>query len=442
MSLWPRTLFSRNLLLMGVLILVGQLVSAWLFRELVMRPRLQLTADAAVRNFEALEAGLQSLAPAQRQQFVDHFNAHADASAPSSTGTRLTRFERTYLQLVSERLAARGSRITWQRDADHSRTLTLVLDGQRYRLNQPSPLPAREFPWTWSVGSAVTCLLAGLGAWLIQRRLNRPLNALVRAAQALGRGERPPALQVAGPSEIATVAHGFNEMVASLAHHERERTLMLAGLSHDLRTPLAKMRLATEMLSGRGDAELLVSLNRNIEAMDHLLTQFLDFTRASLNGSWDQEPLAPADLNALVREALALCTPDSPEADPHLVVQAGAIPLVMLRAQAVRRLILNLVVNARRHGAPPVEVVTQGSEGWVWLEVWDRGPGIAPERAEALKQPFVRGDGARGGPAGAGLGLSIVERIARDHGARFELLPRPGGGLVARVGWPVGPARA
>jgi two-component system osmolarity sensor histidine kinase EnvZ len=272
---------------------------------------------------------------------------------------------------------------------------------------------------------------------LIQRRINRPLNELVQAAQALGRGERPPALCEDGPSEIATVAHGFNEMVAALAHNERERALMLAGLSHDLRTPLAKMRLATEMLSGRGDADLLGSLNRNVEAMDHLLNQFLDFTRASQAGNWDQESPTTTDLNALVSDALALCAPDQ-AAQNRIVVHAGAIPPLALRAQAVRRMILNLVVNAQRHGAPPIEVRTSAANGWVWLDVLDRGPGIPAERIESLKQPFARGDDARGGPAGAGLGLSIVERIARDHGARFELLPRVGGGLAARVGLPGG----
>ncbi|HJV95754.1 MAG TPA: ATP-binding protein, partial [Albitalea sp.] len=299
----------------------------------------------------------------------------------------------------------------------------------------PGLVPGREFPWSWAAGSAATVLLAALGAWLIQRRINRPLNALVQAARALGQGARPPTLSERGPSEIATVAHGFNEMVASIAHNEQERALMLAGLSHDLRTPLAKMRLASEMLSG--DPELLDTLNRNIDAMDGLLTQFLAFTRATQAGSWDHEPLVEADLNQLARDALALCALDARGGE--VALRAGTLPRLPVRAQALRRLILNLVVNAQRHGAPPIEVATGSDAGGVWLEVRDRGPGIAPERAEALKQPFVRGDDARGGPAGAGLGLAIVERIARDHGARFELLARDGGGLTARVSWPIHP---
>ena len=442
MSLVPRTLFSRNLLLIVALILVGQIASALLFRQLVMRPRVQPTADAMVRNFEALQAGLQSLAPAERKKFVERYNALTEGQAGAPAG-RLTLLERAFVREVSERLAPRGGEVTWRREADRTLTLALTIDGEKHWLNVPGLIPSRDVPWTWLAGSLATAMLATLGAWLIHRRINRPLNELVQAARSLGRGERPRPLREDGPTEIATVAHGFNEMVAGLAHNEQERALMLAGLSHDLRTPLAKMRLASEMLDGQGDAELLASLNTNIEALDRLLAQFLDFTRATQSGSWDQEPMVAADLNSLVRDASALCV-QQPGGFGDGSLLPGSIqglsldtslPQIPLRVQAVRRLVLNLVVNAQRHGAPPVEVVTGHDDKGVWLEVRDRGPGIAADGTESLKKPFVRGDDARGGPAGAGLGLAIVDRIARDHGARFELLPREGGGLVAQVTW-------
>ncbi|HEV7914316.1 MAG TPA: ATP-binding protein [Albitalea sp.] len=438
MKLLPRSLFSRNLLLIVGLILVGQVASALLFRQLVMRPRIQPMAEATVRNFESLEEGLRVLPRPQRQQFVERFNARSGKRAGEPVGDRLTLLERAFVRQVDERLAGRGGDVIWRRDSDRSLAVAFAIDGERYWLNVPGLIPSREVPWTWLAGMGATMLLALFGAWLIQRRINRPLNELVHAASALGQGVRPAPLREDGPSEIATVAHGFNDMVAGLANNEQERALMLAGLSHDLRTPLAKMRLATEMLDGRGDAELLTSLNRNIDAMDSLLTQFLDFTRATSSGSWDQEAPATTDLNVLARDALALCAQD-PDGMGGVALQAASLPPLPLCAQAVRRLILNLVVNAQRHGAPPIEVATGQVAGSVWLEVRDRGPGIPAHRAEALKKPFVRGDAARSGPAGAGLGLAIVERIARDHGARFDLLPREGGGLAARVEWPAGP---
>ena len=136
-------------------------------------------------------------------------------------------------------------------------------------------------------------------------------------------------------------------------------------------------------------------------------------------------------LDELVRDALLLC-PDH-GVQPRLQRLAPR----PLRPQAVARLVLNLVVNAQRHGAPPVEVATgEQRDISIWLEVRDRGPGIAPDRVDMLKQPFLRGESTRDGPAGAGLGLAIVDRVAQAQGARFELLPRDGGGLVARVTWP------
>jgi two-component system, OmpR family, osmolarity sensor histidine kinase EnvZ len=162
--------------------------------------------------------------------------------------------------------------------------------------------------------------------------------------------------------------------------------------------------------------------------MDGLLNRFLDYVRSS---EGEREPFAEADLNALVREALTLCP------DAGVQMRLGTVRRLPLRHQGIVRLVLNLVVNAQRHGAPPIEVATGEDPRQLWLEVRDRGPGIEPAQAETLKQPFRRGDQARGGPSGAGLGLAIVDRVAKAHGARLELLPREGGGLVARVSWSI-----
>lgn len=448
MKLLPRSLFGRNLLLIVGLIVAGQIGNAIVFREFVLKPRVRQTADTTVRNLEALQAGLRSLPAVQRSEFVARFNAQAVAQPASTAGgasaaheqprNRLTLLERAFVRDVGARLAQRGGEAVWRRESSGSLAVKVNLDGDDYWLTIPGLLPGREASTgAWLVRSSAAMLLAALGAWLIQRRINRPLNQLVQAAHALGRGERPPALAEEGPTEIATLAYSFNEMVAALARNEGERMLMLAGLSHDLRTPLAKMRLATELLEGKGEAELLASLNRSIDGLDRLLAQFLDFARASHGGDWAQEALQESDLNQLAAEALALC--QVPEADgaATLQFQPGNLPHLPLRPQAVRRLVLNLVVNAQRHGRPPIEVATGRDAQGIWLEVRDRGPGIATDRAAVLKRPFARGDEARSGPLGAGLGLAIIDRIAQAHGARFDLLPREGGGLVARVCWAV-----
>jgi two-component system osmolarity sensor histidine kinase EnvZ len=434
---WPRTLFGRNLLLIVSLILVAQLATGLILRQGVVVPRLMAAVDATVQNLDALAHALAALPPADRARFVERFNerqvagtgaaAPADARVPpaSSANARLTRLERAMLLRIDRQLPATADGPRWRRGPGDSLVLRVDVEGTGYWVDLRGMLPGAEPGTAWLWATAATALLAIGGAWWLQRRLGRPLGQLVDAARTMERGGPPPALPEDGPAEIATVSRAFNEMAAGLARNARERDLMLAGLSHDLRTPLAKMQLAVEMIGPGADAPLRETLRHAVDTIDRLVAQFVAFTRATQPAD---EARREADLDALVREALALCSPDGVAFLPG---RAG--PLAM-RPQAVARIVLNLVGNAQRHGAPPVEVATGRSGGTAWLEVRDRGPGIPPERAESLKAPFARGDEARGDAAGgAGLGLAIVDRLARHEGAGFELLSREGGGLVARI---------
>jgi len=447
MKAWPRSLFQRNMLLIAVLIVVAQVSSAVLFRELVMKPRVRQSAQSAARHIEALQAGLAALPQSQRQAFLDRMNAHAQApaaqgldAAPAPQAVisrRLSPLEQAYIDQISRVLSTEGGQVQWRREPGQPLAIQITLEGAHYWMTVPGLVSSQGVPRTWVIGSVITALLAIWGAWLIQRRLNRPLARVIDAAQALGRGERVPALPEDGPSEIATVARGFNEMAANLANHERERALMLAGLSHDLRTPLTKIRLATEMLQGQGDAALLASVDRSIDGMEHLLQQFMDFTRASHEVGAPQEPLLQVDVNDLVRETLAMCVlDDAGAADVRLSL--GEVPQLNLPVHAMRRILLNLLVNAQRHGRPPIDVVTRVAQQRLFIEVMDRGPGIAASAVDQVKHPFAQGNEARSHmQGGAGLGLAIVERIAQAHQARLDLLPREGGGLLARLDWPL-----
>jgi two-component system osmolarity sensor histidine kinase EnvZ len=219
-------------------------------------------------------------------------------------------------------------------------------------------------------------------------------------------------------------------MSADLKQMDDERALLLAGVSHDLRTPLSRIRLGLEMLGRPEDETLKNGLVQDIEDIDLSINQFLDFARGV-----ESEALVPAsDLNEQVRVVLERYQ----RAGKAVSARLGALPPVSLRPRAIQRLLVNLIENALRHGGGTgVEIVTMQSGGHVMLEVLDRGPGIPPADAERMLQPFTRLDAARGG-AGTGLGLAIVDRIARSHGGVAKLLPRDGGGLCARVAFPVG----
>ena len=303
--------------------------------------------------------------------------------------------------------------------------LRLRIDDRSYWMTLPSVLVAREFTGAWFAASAVAAVLAILGALAIQRRIGRPLQALVRAAGALGDGARPEPLDEDGPLEIAVVSRSFNRLVRRLEATEKERALMLAGVSHDLRTPLTKLRLGVEIIAGDAEPAIAASLNRSIEEMDQIVGQFLDFARVDDSAL----PLEPLSLATLARDVAAAFA----DQGQPVVMDIGDDTIVSMRRPLVRRAVVNLVENALRHGRAPIVVGTGHDGTFAWIEVTDAGDGIAAADVEAMKQPFRRAGADRSGAAGAGLGLTIVERVARSHGGDLQLVPAAPHGLRARL---------
>lgn len=279
--------------------------------------------------------------------------------------------------------------------------------------------------WLFGIG-----LFSTAAAWIFVRQLNAPLKLLVFAARQIGQG-RSVHLPVSDtPSEMTELYRAFNQMSADVEQAARERELMLAGVSHDLRTPLTRLRLSLELLGS--DAELTEDMVRDIEDMDAILDQFLAFIRDGRD-----EPVEQLELGELVQEVV---TPFNQNGERvRLCLQP--IPPFPLRRVSIKRLLGNLVQNALRHGGEQAEVAAYvaGDQGspYVVLSVLDRGAGIDPAEMDEIFNPFTRGDRARGG-TGTGLGLAIVKRIAAQHGGSVELRNRPGGGLEARVCLPLG----
>ena len=435
MTFTPRSLFGRNVLLIVSLIVLAQIGSALLVRELILRPRLDLIAEGLARNIAAIRAGLVALPVPQREAFVDEFNRRGllgarDAPPESARQPSLTLLERRFVRTISQRVAAEGTEIIWRREAGGSFALRLTIDGTPYWVVLPGVLPAREFTGAFVAATLTSALLALIGALAIQRHLNRPLERVVAAAGELARGAAPQPLPEDGPSETASLARSFNQLVASLTRADHERALMLAGVSHDLRTPLAKLRLGVEIVRDRIEPELVASMERSVAEMDAIVGQFLDFARTAAD-----EPAVPGDLNALARDVAAAC------ADHGQAVQLelGTPPALRMRPQALRRAVVNLVENAFRHGKAPVRLRTGRDAGWAWIDVLDDGDGIAADQVGALRQPFRRAQSSRSGAPGAGLGLAIVERVAREHGGTLELAAAQPRGWCARLKLPALP---
>jgi two-component system osmolarity sensor histidine kinase EnvZ len=226
-------------------------------------------------------------------------------------------------------------------------------------------------------------------------------------------------------------------MSADLAQIDQDRALILAGISHDLRTPLTRLRMGIEMA---GDDGLREGMTADVEEMDKTIGQFLDFARSE-GGEAPQD----VDVAALLLDIATqyrrrgfkvdLVAPAAPVLAPPAVARP-------VRPQALRRAISNLIDNALRYAGSEslVELALGGAGGEFSIEVLDRGPGIPADEVERMKRPFARLEAARTNTAGAGLGLAIVDRVARSHNGRLELLPREGGGLLARLALPANQA--
>jgi two-component system osmolarity sensor histidine kinase EnvZ len=269
--------------------------------------------------------------------------------------------------------------------------------------------------------------LAVLASALIARRLARPLEALrarIAADDASG-GPLPHA-----SAEVEAIDEAWRQLRASLDRQERERALLLAGVSHDLRSPLGRIRMAAELLpQADGVALRRDAIVRNAALADRLLGNFLDQVRSG------ELPLdETVDLAALARSVAA----QRQSSDGDLGVDApAALPVAHVNAVLIERVIANLLDNAFNHGKPPVRLAVGVSRGQAWIEVGDHGPGIAPDQQAAMLQAFARADASRGRP-GLGLGLTVVQRVATRLGGAVSFVAAAGGQRHAvRVTWPL-----
>lgn len=283
----------------------------------------------------------------------------------------------------------------------------------------------KAFDWLmWSAGALLVALLGAL--WSVSH-ISSSLGRLARGARIISAGETPPILPESGPLEIATVARTFNQMAESLAHSASERALILAGVSHDLRTPLARLRLGIEMsCADEGEISAMVA---DIESMDQIIGQFLDFGRER-----SQEPLQEIDITHLVA---AITEPYRLRKLPiHLQLPAHCT--LSVRPLLFRRAITNLIDNAIRYAGSQkaIEIALEEDASEVRIEVCDRGPGIPAAETSRMLQPFTRLEEARTNTKGAGLGLAIIDHILRSHNGHISLLPREGGGLRAILHFP------
>lgn len=271
-------------------------------------------------------------------------------------------------------------------------------------------------------------VFAGSVAFWLARRITAPLARLEQAAMHVGLGERPALLPETGPRELATLARGFNAMARQVRELLTARTTLLAGVSHDLRTPLARMRLALEMLKDDPAPTLIAQLENDIEEMNGLISTLLDLARGL-----EREPTVDQDLTELLGKLAAEASTSNRIIVVHCPPCRRAVP-----PRALRRAIDNLLQNAMRYASDgTIELVCEATAERCCIGVLDRGPGIPPDRIASMFEPFQRLDDSRSPQTGgAGLGLAIVRELAKANGWQVKLQPRAGGGLAAWIELP------
>jgi two-component system, OmpR family, osmolarity sensor histidine kinase EnvZ len=437
LKLLPRTLLARLMLLIALLLAVGQYAALKIFDYFEREPRAAAAALQAVTVVNFTRASLLAAHEDRRLALLSELSGSEGVRIyaadlleeieplPNDPMLRLIA-QKIVRQLGSETLVAInhfGVPGLW---------VSFTIGQDDYWVVIPRIQVERHFPWEWLGWGALIIMLSLAGAYFIALRINMPLKMLVLAADRIRRGEQALILPEDGTDEFREVSRTFNQMSESLNQLDAERTLLLAGISHDLRTPLARLRLSVEMLSDEQAGGLKEGMVQDISDMNGIIHQFLDFVRGV-----EGEPTQMVDLNGLLKSLFDRYT----RAGRKLVLNLAPTHLVPLRPLAMQRLLSNLIDNAYAYGSKDgVTITTSIKAETIELSVLDTGPGIPPAQIARLLRPFERLDTARGNKSGSGLGLAIADRIAKLHKGRLEINNRPTGGLEVKLILPIMPS--
>ncbi|MBP7501556.1 MAG: HAMP domain-containing protein [Aquabacterium sp.] len=428
------SLFWRTFILLGLLLTVG--IVAWVqtFRALEFEPRAVQSAQQIASLVNLSRAGLRYADSINRVTLIKAlFEAESITLKPSEPADTYLPFEKDrFTRTIAAELRARlgtDTVVAGSVNGVPGLWVRFPIERDLYWLQTDSRRVGAMTGRTWFVWVGIALVATLLGSIVIARLINKPLKELSFAASRIREGEYDSRLDESMITrEIREVNQGFNRMARELAKVEEDRAVMLAGISHDLRTPLARMRLETEM--SVADEEARRNMVADIEQLDAIIDKFMDYARPG------EVELVPVHVATVVDKAI------SQFRDTQRIRIISKLPIdtrVMADETELGRVLTNLFENARRYGrntytgVTNVEVSYARVGSWVVLSVRDHGPGVAAEKLAELTTPFFRGDAARTAATGAGLGLAIVEKALQRMGGDFELANAAGGGLVAHI---------
>lgn len=432
MKLLPKSSFGQTVFLVGSLLLINQIVSMVSVLFYVIEPSYQQVNNLLAKQIKVLfmpntqgitipkklsddfieTTGIKVLTNEQAEkkglldaQVYPYFSEQMSKQLGGKTEVRISEGDDYFFWVKTPQ-----AKNYWVR---------LPLDGLEERNLSPFTI------YLIAIG-----ILSVAGGWVFARQLNRPLKSLESAAKEVGQGDFPEQLKEIGSTEIVAVTRAFNQMSAGIKQLEKDRSLLMAGVSHDLRTPLTRIRLATEMM-GPNEDYLKDGIVKDIEDMNMIIDQFIAFIRHH-----KEEALVAVDFNALVDDVV-----ESEKLNQQRELQTlfdKKIQAQMIRPIAIKRVVTNLLENALRYsnGKVLVETGIDKKNNMFYFSVLDSGPGITEADVAKLFEPFYQGDIARGGE-GSGLGLAIIKKVVDSHHGEVILKNRKQGGLSATVKLPL-----
>ncbi len=437
----PRiSLFWRTFLLLAALIGASLGATLGIAGLLDRTPPEQRLAWEVASVVNLTRSALVSAEPDRRLDLLDQL-AHEegvrvlpkepeDRVDEAATGSRLRALQPRLRQLLGA-----GTQVAGRVNGVDAVWISFEIDGDDYWLILPRARVERQFGPGIGLLGLIAAALSLLGALLISRLVNRPLADLSRAIALLSRGKPPPPLADEGPTEIAALNRRFNRLARDLARLDADRSLALAGISHDIRNPLARLRMEIELAPL--DAAQRDSMAEDIARIDRIVGQFVHYARIAEPPRTERVDVAAllAGLGHGYRAA-------SEAGELALEIEAGEALHWIGDPTDLHRAVGNLIDNSMRYGrastAGParVQVRARRSANGLSIEVRDHGPGVPEEDLARLLEPFARLDDARSESGGSGLGLAIVERLARRYGGGLRLVNLPAGGLCASLTLP------
>jgi two-component system, OmpR family, osmolarity sensor histidine kinase EnvZ len=431
------SLFWRTYALIAIVVVASVLGWFQLFRAAERQPRAERLAWEVASVVNLTRAGLLSASADRRLELLgDLARDEGVRVVPLEAGDRVDPLANDSLGSRAEaklrELLGPGTSVAGGVNDVSGLWVSFDIDGDPYWLLLDPQRLERQAARDWLGWLALALVLALLGAFAISRVVNRPLAQLADAIDRVSRGLPAPRLAEDAPTEIADVNRRFNRMAGDLAALDADRAEALAGISHDLRTPLTRLRMEIE-LSGLSFLDK-ASMGEEIGRIDAIVGQFVDFARPA-----DAHAAERVDVERVVRDVLNgfLSAGDGASWTVDLDLEPGCTWIG--HETALVRVVANLVENVRRHGRTPetdrveISIAARRQPNGLLLEVGDRGPGVPADQLERLPRPFARLTPERGPDGGSGLGLAIVDRLARRYGGELHLQPGLDGGLRVSV---------